>query len=603
MTDREIIPASLAIASMRDSGYRDAAHALAELVDNAVEAGAKNIEILCTDKVEQVQQRQRRRIDRIAVLDNGKGMSKDILQLALQFGNGTHLSPADQTGIGKFGMGLPNSSISQCQRVDVWSWQNGKHLHSYLDVEQIQQGKLRTVPVPKAERPPKELLDLAKVPIGLSGTLIVWSLLDRVRWKTCKALLENSELLIGRMYRHFIVDGQVSIRLAAFSPTPTGDWQADFDKMVLPNDPLNLMTGTSCPPLPAPYTGQAMFTPHGPDDVIDVRLAGDNEAHQVIIKYALVRREVRKALGQGNESPGSTPPGVYAARNIGISIVRARRELELSKAHVIGYDPVERWWGIEVSFPSALDSIFGVSNNKQSANAFGALDLDEDAKADGMKPLEYLTSLQDQQDPRWVMYEISRRLHANLSAMRAELRRMSEGSRKRSLDIHQPDPAEVAATKATAQRRDSGHTGLSDASESNPVQQRTDEISKTLEAQGTEPETAREIAIQHVNNNIKYLFQEASYQGPSFFSVASKGGAIIVTVNKEHPVSTFLIGLLENAEGEASNAALTALKLIFCAWGRLEDETRNDRLRQQYVDARDEWGRMARQFLTSAYEE
>ena len=32
----DIIPARLAIEAMRDSGYRDAAHALAELVDNAV---------------------------------------------------------------------------------------------------------------------------------------------------------------------------------------------------------------------------------------------------------------------------------------------------------------------------------------------------------------------------------------------------------------------------------------------------------------------------------------------------------------------------------------------------------------------------------------
>jgi Histidine kinase-, DNA gyrase B-, and HSP90-like ATPase len=601
MIDREIIPPSLAIASMRDSGYRDAAHALAELVDNAVEATAGNIEILCTDKIERVEQRQRRRIDRIAVLDNGKGMAKEILHLALQFGNGTHLKPAEQTGIGKFGMGLPNSSISQCQRVDVWTWQDQTSLHSYLDVEEIQQGKLKTVPVPQVQTPPKELMGLARMALGRSGTLIVWSQLDRVRWRTSKALLENSELLIGRIYRHFL-DGDVSIRLAAFSRTPSGDWQSDFDKTVLPNDPLNLMPGTSCPLLPAPYTGEAMFTPHGPDDEIDVQLPGDKHSHRIVIKYAMVRREVRKALGQ-SQSPGATPPGLYAARNIGISIVRARRELELSKAHVIGYDPVERWWGIEVSFDPALDSIFGVSNNKQAATNFAALDLDEDAKAEGMKPLQYLDSLKADQDPRWAMYEISRRIHANLLAMRGELTRMSEGSRTRHLDGNHADPAEIAATKVTAQRRDEGHIGQSDSAESKPAEQREEEIAKQLEEQGTEPQVAREIAIQHVSQNIKYVFQDAAYQGPSFFSVASRGGAILVTVNKEHPVSKLLLGLLENAEGETSNAALTALKLMLCAWGRLEDESRNDKLRQQYVDVRDEWGRMTRQFLMSAYED
>jgi len=38
--------------------------------------------------------------------------------------------------------------------------------------------------------------------------------------------------------------------------------------------------------------------------------------------------------------------------------VRAGRELDLDQAWVIKYDPVERWWGVEVEFPPALDEQF-----------------------------------------------------------------------------------------------------------------------------------------------------------------------------------------------------------------------------------------------------
>src|SRR5687768_1996281 len=133
-----IIPQHLSIKAFRDNGYKDAAHALAELIDNSIQAGddlpgMTEVEVLCVDRVEFVEERRRRRVFEIAVLDNACGMDADILQRALQFGNGTRLDGERQEGIGRFGMGLPNASISQCRRVDVWSWIDGNVLHTYLD--------------------------------------------------------------------------------------------------------------------------------------------------------------------------------------------------------------------------------------------------------------------------------------------------------------------------------------------------------------------------------------------------------------------------------------------------------------------------------------
>ena len=146
--DGEIIPPELAVRAMRDSGYKNTAYALAELIDNSVQADATSVEVICIEEYRQINERSRRRVRAIGILDNGEGMTPETLRLALQFGNGTHLT--DRKGIGRFGMGLPNSSISQCRRVEVWTWQNGPDhaMYTYLDVDEIERRKMFAVPAP-----------------------------------------------------------------------------------------------------------------------------------------------------------------------------------------------------------------------------------------------------------------------------------------------------------------------------------------------------------------------------------------------------------------------------------------------------------------------
>src|SRR6185437_15058752 len=154
--DSYIIPAELAIRAMRDSGYRNTAYALAELIDNSVQAKASLVELICNEEMVQVNDRKRRRVKSIGVLDNGTGMTPDLLRHALQFGYGTHLD--DRSGIGRFGIGLPNASISQGRRVDVWTWQRGPEnaMRCYLDVDEIEAGKLVMIPEPVPSPVPAE---------------------------------------------------------------------------------------------------------------------------------------------------------------------------------------------------------------------------------------------------------------------------------------------------------------------------------------------------------------------------------------------------------------------------------------------------------------
>lgn len=164
-----IVTSDLTVKALQDSGYKSTAHAIAELIDNGLEAKADLVELFVVESMDRPSHRARYRVEKIAVLDNGSGMDPETLRQSLRFGAGTR---GDRKGIGRFGVGLPNSSISQCDRVDVWSWTNGPQnaLHTYLDLQEISQG-LEEVPEPKLDAVPDEWQALSEG-LGTSGTLV-----------------------------------------------------------------------------------------------------------------------------------------------------------------------------------------------------------------------------------------------------------------------------------------------------------------------------------------------------------------------------------------------------------------------------------------------
>ena len=103
-----IINTPMTVSAMRDSGYKSTTHALAELIDNSIEANATHIELFGLSRFDMVSERRRVRLKELAVLDNGDGMDFGTLRGSLRYGIGTKRS---RKGIGRFGMGLPNSSM------------------------------------------------------------------------------------------------------------------------------------------------------------------------------------------------------------------------------------------------------------------------------------------------------------------------------------------------------------------------------------------------------------------------------------------------------------------------------------------------------------
>ena len=592
----DLIPTHLAMVAMRDNGYKNTAYALAELIDNSIQAGSRDVEVLCSEREEQLPQRVRRRIDQIGVIDNGSGMDATTLRMALQFGNGTRLG--DRSGMGRFGMGLPNASISQCRRVEVWTWQSGiaSAVRTYIDLDEVNQGAPNEVPEPAPSKVPEKWLDAAKSPVGASGTLVLWSDLDRCMWRTARTIIEHSEFLVGRMYRRFIHDGRAAIRMAAFLKRDPSD--AYIDRLAEVNDPIYQLTPSSTP---APFAGEAMFEPYGETGEYTHSFMASGQMYEAVARFTVASEKARQRSESGAVA-GDQPHGKHAGRNVGVSVVRADREIELSQALVDPSEPRDRWWGIEIDFPPALDELFGVTNNKQSARTLSdMLDTTLDTLLEpNQSPQQLYDELQEADDPRYELLRFTEQVRKNLALMRRQIQAQMRGESRRKR--HAGNTAEVRGTTATRSRKDEGHHGASDADEGLPDEQRVLELEGGLQDAGVPPQRAHEEATEAIETGLKYRFAESDLDSPAFFSVTLRGGVIIITLNTRHPVHEHLIEVLEpddvgSAEGRLDNAR-EGLRLLLEAWARYEDEQPEGPRRDAAMDARSDWGRVARHFFS-----
>lgn len=593
----DVVPTHLAVKAMRDNGYKSAAYALAELMDNSIQAGAKEIELLCVEKEERTAIRTMRRINRIGVLDNGSGMDATILRVALQFGNGSYLK--DRTGIGRFGMGLPSASISQCKRVDVWSWTEGpdKALHTYIDLGEIERKEQLEIPIPTDQEIP-DFWRAAGNAYGTSGSLVVWSEIDRCMWRTGQTIIRNSEAIIGRMYRRFLDRGAVSIRMATILDDNPSELVEGFAH---PNDPMYLMNSTTCP---EPYDNTPMFKNWGEESEIRKKIDFNGSEHEVVIRFSIAKEEARK----GHAIPGSTPHGKHAAKNVGVSIMRADRELELSSSWDIAYDVTERWWGVEINFPPALDELFGVTNTKQNASYLsdaGKLDVPGLLSDKKMSMQELMDDLRASEDPTGPLLDISQTIHNQLGEIRRllKLQTISTRSRRRHQD---PDSPEAKATKVTRDRQAEGIKGESDKDEDLPTAEKKKLMVDEFVQRGLGLEDATRLAATTIDTGLKFAFSQADLETSAFFSVKSMGGALIITLNTRHPAYEHLVAALETPEGveltkedlqERFLKAWRGLRLLLEAWARYEDEQPAGDHREAVQDARSDWGRVARDFL------
>ena len=595
--EHDIIPPSLAIRAMKDNGYRNMAYGIAELVDNSIQAGSKNVRIIIMEDEVPLAQRTRTRAVQIAVVDDGCGMTKEGLRSALQFGNGSRLN--DRSGIGRFGVGLPNSSINFCEHLQVWSWQDGAASNmAELDVSAVMRGEIRHIAAPIQTPLPDAWRRVIGTP-GESGTIVIWNRLlpEACTWRTAEAIIRNSEGLLGRIYRRFLEDGKVNIYMETFSKQAP---QELVSQACRPNDPLYLSVGTNTP---APWNIDPMFENWGEPIVVTAPTStGSSIIH---IRFSIAKDTVRNPTD--GQDPGNKDYGKHAAKNIGVSLVRAGRELELDQS-LVNDDPTERWWGCEIEFQPDMDENFGVTNNKQSARHFFDL-VGQYGKQLGSSNVIAFNALKEEfekdNDPQLVVIEVIHQVKLVLTTIRKHLKAQTRFKRARELPA--AGTAEQQATDATEVRIQSGFEGRSDDLQGLTDSQRVVIATKEFEEAGLDHSLSVEQAQELVHAGRKYQFTRTPLQSAAFFAVNSMAGLIHIKLNSDHPAFLNLVAILEDELGDALppieelanrlTRAREGLKLLLCSWARLEDEALVEEERERLEDIRTDWSKVAKQFL------
>jgi hypothetical protein len=160
--------ASALVESLRAFGYSPQT-AIADLIDNSVSANSSNIH---------VQFRWDGRDSWIAVLDDGVGMSEEILRDAMRAGSANPLDTRDAQDLGRFGLGLKTASFSQCRQLIVMSAvEAGLPATRTWDLDLIgSTGQWRLL----AEDRPEDARLWQEINPSGQGTLVIWRHLDRI---------------------------------------------------------------------------------------------------------------------------------------------------------------------------------------------------------------------------------------------------------------------------------------------------------------------------------------------------------------------------------------------------------------------------------------
>jgi hypothetical protein len=327
----ELVKLHCFVQATRDSGYKSAAYALAELVDNAIEAQAENVDIEIKPSSDAVSAA----VGNVIVTDDGTGMSRETLGLALQFGGSTRFD--SRKGPGRFGMGLPNSSLSQAKRVDIFTWERRAEVWTtFLDVDQVLNGKSVRIPVPQR----------ASYAVKTrSGTIVRLSRCDRFQFRTVPEATSRLSFELGRLFRNAIFDG-ITIRI-------NGEQIQAVDPLYLRSMPTMAKAVSFGPPL-------------------EYKIRCDTGTTTSNVTVAFTQLPLAKWNSLSNQDKNK----LGIAKGAGVSILRAGREIDygwyfMGTKRKENYDD---WWRCEIRFEPDLDEAFGVTHTKQGIRPTEALE-------------------------------------------------------------------------------------------------------------------------------------------------------------------------------------------------------------------------------------
>lgn len=346
------------VRGIRHIGYRSNVEAIAELIDNSIQAYAERIDLVFGYDGSTSSKKP----SQLAIVDDGHGMAADMMRLAMMWG-GTHREN-DRGGLGRYGYGLPCATVSIGRRFTIMSKLEGGRLNAVtLDLDALEAGDYRDadgeIGLPVA-RPAQlslflqEHLDLAYPSGWPSGTIVLVEKLDRLEWTTSGGLRSNLARHFGVTY-HKVLD-QTAINVDG-AP-------------VRPIDPLFLTEGREMHALDDDRA-QAL-------DPIVIRLASDDQcegAREITLRYAWLPPTFG-AIDKSRDATGLNANARFAILKgyHGIVFSRNGRVIDLAaRTPWTTFINNDRYIRVEIEFSASLDEQFGVTTSKQQVTVSQAM--------------------------------------------------------------------------------------------------------------------------------------------------------------------------------------------------------------------------------------
>lgn len=564
----QIIDASLGLQALRQAGYRSTGNAVAELIDNSIEAEARDIEIIACSESVLSKSRHVKQITRIAVLDNGKGMNDDELGSCLSMGWGTRLQGRE--GLGRFGFGLKGSSISQCKKVEVYSWTKKSAIRkAYLDLDEVEDKNLQTLPEIKEEDLPFWISNAFKEKLSQSGTLVVWSNFDLLTLKKPETLVRHLNQELCRVYRHFLDDDDKyglkrNIRVHDLDIKEASIVSSTSLKA---NDPLYLLTPNNVPSFGNKSTNELQE-----DFVFNVKYEDPYTSEE---KSSEVRIITSIAKPETQDLGGNTKVGKHYSKNTGISFVRAGRELELGYyGYIDSSEPRHRWWGIEVRFEPVLDEYFGVTNNKQEVRNVYKLSQDEKDE------MSESSELRDQ-----MLLQLNKILDAQIGKMMTTIKHRKEGSRTNK---NSKKKKKLLDNVNNEVRKDQKLVTVSQIEAKNKTEEQKLEEKVSLLMQDN-ANLAESDAIKIAKETIDNLIEISTHDWPGdlFLDRRTTGNGSAGVINRG---TSFYDEFWSRLEAHDDPRGHEALQVIIMAMIRAEDELTVRYSKEIFATFRQKWG-------------
>ena len=488
-----------AFESLRNSNF-DTVSAIGEVIDNSIQANAKNIRM----RIEKTQPRKKK-VDLISIAfgDDGKGMTTNTLEKCVQVGFSERYN--DRGGIGRFGVGMTLGAVTQCTRIEVYSKpQGGNWNFIFLDLD-----KLKDLEDAEPEKPiqleiPREYADL----VGDTGTLVVWK-----NWDREDAEIDDIKDWIGRVYRKFI--GEEIIK--DDKVVPNDDQRhiflddGDTNEKIHAMDPLYVTKTTFADERAELYKPIVIE-----EWVHEFDKPPDNPHGQksIVIRASLLPSSWRPATKMGNSKENRNR---RVHNNEGISILRNDREVfyghiphytisdPIHSGRGKGFQDLDRYWGCEIAFDADLDHWFSVKNIKV-----------------GAKPT------------RDLRLKIQEALNPTIKSLRKEIRgewdRVSAEKKK--------------ATGGAASGTDDAEDMLNDGT--TPPETTQDEIDEMIKNSGADKEAQKkdlELRLKEKTLvfNKKY---DVDVRG-NFIDVTAIGGRTMININMSKPFFKKFFDMLE----------------------------------------------------------